>query len=398
LGAVALAIGSLGVVTAAGAPGAAAAAKPVKIVLLAETQGESTAAVPYYANGAQLAAKDLGSKVEYTRIPAPLSPAQAQTALLQALDQHPDAIIGLPAASQVIALSSTISQSGVPFFALTSSKDILKSGPNGAPNLYSIRPLADDTAISVANYVTKELGKKKIGLVCVQNAVGTDSCNDVRTPISANGAKIVAERTNSTTATDLTDVALGMKDADAILDFNFPNPLGVLANQLVQNGVDVPHVATISAGVEATAGVVKGEALKNLRGVDECAPQTDKSAGAKKFLAAYRAAYNQDPIYSAVEVSDVMHMIVAAAQKAGSTSPAKLLKAIDAMTYKGVCATYHPDAGNVLVHTAGLMRWDDNGVEHVVKALRFPPIGTPGSSVTGSTPTTTSAPPSSAGG
>jgi branched-chain amino acid transport system substrate-binding protein len=295
----------------------------------------------------------------------------------------------------VIALSSTIKQSNVPFFALTSSKDIIKSGTNGSPNLFSVRPLADDTAIAVANYVTKDLGKKQIGLVCVQNAVGTDSCNDVRTPIQNNGAKIVAERTNSTTATDLTDVAVAMKDADAVLDFNFPNPLGVLANQLVQNGVNVPHVATISAGVEATAGVVKGDALKNLRGVDECAPQTDKSAGAKKFLKAYRAAYNADPIYSAVEVSDVMHMIVAAADKAGSTSPAKLLKTIDSMTYKGVCATYKADAGNVLVHTAGLMRWDDNAVEHQVKALSFPPIGTPGSAITGPTAGTSGTPSSS---
>ena len=56
---------------AAGAPVAAAATKPVKvkIVLLAETQGESTAAVPYYADGASLAADELGSKVEYSRIP-----------------------------------------------------------------------------------------------------------------------------------------------------------------------------------------------------------------------------------------------------------------------------------------------------------------------------------------
>ncbi|HZP27615.1 MAG TPA: ABC transporter substrate-binding protein, partial [Acidimicrobiia bacterium] len=304
---------------------------------------------------------------------------------------------GLPAASQVIPLSATIKQAGIPFFALTSSKDIVKDGPSGAPNLFSVRPLADETAVAVANYVTKDLGKKKIGLVCVQNAVGTDSCNDVRAPIANNGAKIVAERTNSTTATDLTDIALAMKDTDAVLDFNFPNPLGVLANQLVQNGVDVPHVATISAGVEATAGVVKGEALKNLRGVDECAPQTDKSPAAKKFLAAYRAAYGAYPIYSAVEVSDVMHLIVAAAAKAGSTSPNKLLKAIDGMTYKGVCATYHPDAGNVLTHTAGLMRWDANGLEHQVKLLKFPPVGAPDSTVTtsGSTPTTTTATPSS---
>ena len=230
--------------------------------------------------------------------------------------------------------------------------------------------------------MTKTLKAKKIGLVCVQNAFGTDSCNAVRKPISDAGARIVAERTNSTTATDMTDVAVAMKDADAVLDFNFPNPLGVLANQLVENGVNAPHLATASAGVEANAKVVKGDALANLRGVDECAPQTDKSPQAKKFLAAYRAANSADPIYSAAETYDMVHLIVAAAEKAGSTEPAKLLKAVDGLTYKGVCGTYHPDAGNVLLHTAGLMKWDANAVEHVVRAFNFPPVGAPGSTAT----------------
>src|SRR4029078_12535511 len=96
------------------------------------------------------------------------------------------------------------------------------SGTNGSPNLFSVRPLADDTAIAVANYVTKDLGKKQIGLVCVQNAVGNERCNDVRTPIQNNGAKIVAERTNSTTATDLTDVAVATQDTHAVLGINAP--------------------------------------------------------------------------------------------------------------------------------------------------------------------------------
>ena len=390
-------VGALAVTSAAvtAAP-SGAASKPVnvKIVLLAETQGESTAAVPYYANGASLAAKELGSKVTYSRIPAPLSPAAAQTALLQALDQKPDAIIGLPAASQVIPLSQTISQSGIPFFALTSADQILKGGPNGAPNLYSIRPLANDAAVAVANYVTKTLKAKKIGLVCVQNAFGTDSCNAVRKPITAAGASIVAERTNSTTATDLTDVAVAMKDADAVIDFNFPNPLGVLANQLVENGVDKPHLATASAGVEASAKAVTGKALSNLRGVDECAPQTDKAPAAKKFLAAYRSAYGADPIYSAAEAYDMVHLVAAAAQKAGSTDPAKLRAAVNGLTYKGVCGTYHPDAGNVLLHSAALMRWDANGVEHVVQPFTFPPSGATAATTTTVVPTTvpTSAP------
>src|SRR4051812_28042505 len=108
------AIAALAAIPLAGVAGAAKAAPTVKIILLAETKGESSAAVPYYADGATLAAEELGSKVDVMRIPAPLTPAAAQTALLQALDQKPNLIIGFPAGSQVTAVSPTIKSSGVP--------------------------------------------------------------------------------------------------------------------------------------------------------------------------------------------------------------------------------------------------------------------------------------------
>jgi branched-chain amino acid transport system substrate-binding protein len=320
-----------------------------------------------------------------------LTPAQAQTALLQALDQHPDVIIGLPAASQVIALSPTIAQSGIPFFAMTSGSQILRGGPNGAPNLFSIRPLATDTAVAVANYIIKSLKAKKVGLVCVQNALGTDSCAAVRPVFKAAGVQIAADVSNSTTATDMTDVAIAMKGTDAVLDFNFPNPLGVLANQLVANGIDVPHIATSGAGVEANGGVVQGQALANLRGVDECTPQSDPSPAAKKFLKAYKAAYNETPIYSAAEIYDMVHFVYQAAQNAGSTDKTKLLKAANALTYKGVCATYHPDQGGVLVHAAAFAKWNPSGLELTDRVLTFPPVGAAGSTAT-TNPTSTTIP------
>ena len=87
----------------------------VKIVLLAETTGESSQAVPYYDNGAKMAAEELGSKVEYSRIPAPVAPAGAENAFQQARDQNPNAIIGFPASSQGIAVSESIKSAGIPF-------------------------------------------------------------------------------------------------------------------------------------------------------------------------------------------------------------------------------------------------------------------------------------------
>ena len=344
--------------------GVSAAAKNVKIkvLLLAETKGESVNAVQYYDNGAQLAAKELGaSKVEYTRIAAPLVPAQAQTALLQGIDQKPDVIIGLPASSQVIPLSQTISQSGIPFFALSTAIQTVNGGPNGAANLFLIRPLSTDVAVAEANYTTKDLKAKKVGLVCVQNAFGTDSCNAARPVITANGSTIAVERTNSISATDLTDIAVAMKNVDAVLDFNFPNPLGVLANQLVQNGVTVPHVDGASAGIEVNAKVVQGDALSHFSGVDDCVPTDDKASAAKKFNKAYQKAYNEPPIYSAAEAYDAVKLAYAAAQKAGSTDSAKMQKAIRKISYTGACGAYKADSGNILLHTSYITTWTPAG-------------------------------------
>src|SRR5438034_11600341 len=71
-----LALGASAIATGAGA-GAAKKAPQVKVILLAETKGESSFAVPYYADGMQMAADELGSKVSFQRIAAPLTPDAA---------------------------------------------------------------------------------------------------------------------------------------------------------------------------------------------------------------------------------------------------------------------------------------------------------------------------------
>jgi ABC-type branched-subunit amino acid transport system substrate-binding protein len=174
--AMSLALG-LGVVTS-GATGVAAAKPPqVKVILLAETTGESSFAVPYYADGMGMAADELGSKVSFSRIPAPLTPDAAQTALLQAIDQKPNVLVGFPASSQIVALSSQIESSGIPFFALSSGEQLVANGPSGTANLFLIRPVDTLIAKAEADYAIKDLKAKKIGLECVENATGVNGCN-----------------------------------------------------------------------------------------------------------------------------------------------------------------------------------------------------------------------------
>jgi branched-chain amino acid transport system substrate-binding protein len=391
-----LAVGVAASVIAATESSAVGAAKTptVKIILLAETTGESSAAVPYYDNGAKMAAAELGAKVEYTRIPAPLTPAGAENAFQQARDQNPNAIIGFPASSQGIAVSESIKNAGIPFFSLSSGEQLVKNGPNGAKNLFLIRPIDTLSATAQAQYAIDTLKKKKIGLACVDNATGVNGCAAAKKVIQAKkGVSIIAERTNSTMATDLTDQATAMKGSDAILDYNFPNPLGVMSNQLVDNDINVPHIDGASAGIIAAGGVVKDKAATNLKGTDDCVPTADKTSNVKKWVSDYQSKYGSPPIYSAAQAYDMVKLIAAAAKKAGSVSPAKLTTAIASISYDGICASYKTDDLNVLQHNANIVKFDSQGKESIAKPLSFPPGANPG--VVTETTTTTAAPPPS---
>ena len=139
-----------------------------------------------------MAAEELGSKVEYSRIPAPVAPAGAENAFQQARDQNPNAIIGFPASSQGIAVSESIKSAGIPFFTLSSGEQLVKNGPNGAKNLFLIRPVDTLEFTAQAQYAVDTLKKKKIGLVCVDNATGVNGCNAARKVIQAKqGVQIV---------------------------------------------------------------------------------------------------------------------------------------------------------------------------------------------------------------
>jgi branched-chain amino acid transport system substrate-binding protein len=375
-----------------GTAGAAKKAPQVKIILLAETKGESSFAVPYYADGGTLAAEELGSKVSLTRIPAPLSPAAAQTALLQAIDQKPDLIIGFPSSAQIIAVQPTIQSSGIPTLGLSSGEQTVANGPYGAKNLYLIRPVDTNIAKAETEYTINTLKAKKIGLECVDNATGVNGCNAAKKVISSSkGVTVVAERTNSTTATDLTEQARAMQGADVVLDFNFPNPLGVMSNQLVQNGVNVPHVDGASASLIANGGVVKNEAATNLKGVDDCVPfaQTDKRS--KKFTADFNAKFGYNPVYSAAQVYDMLYFAADIAKKQGSVSPKAILKGLATQSYSGICADYKGDSIQVLQHSADIVKFDSAGTESIEKQLTFAPGQLPFTVVT-TVPTTTVAP------
>jgi branched-chain amino acid transport system substrate-binding protein len=360
------------------AAGGGGGGQPVQLVLLAETTGESAQAQPDYANGAELAVDNLRGKVDVTRIPAPLAASGAENALLQAVDARPAGIIGFPASSQLVPLGGRIGQEGIPFISLSASEEAQKGGPSGADNLFLVRPLNALIAREEANYVAGLKPKpKRVGLLCVENPFGTGGCAEAKRVLEQKRIDVSVERTNASTATDLTEQALAMEDVDVVMDFNFPNPLAVFAKQLIDNGIDIPHVDGASAGISVQAGAITGKAATNLTGVDDCVPTLDKRGKVKRWVRQYRDKFDADPLYNAAESYDAVQMFYAAVQQAGSTDPAAVIEALRSLEYNGICTTYKTDDTNVLNHAADLIKFDANGKKRIVKHFTLGELAAP---------------------
>ena len=364
--------------------------QPMKIVLLAEKKGESPAAIPNFFDGASLAISDLNAKggvggrpVDMKTIPAPLDPARAENALLQAFDEKPAGIIGLPASAQVVPLAPKITAGGVPVILLSAAGTAFKGAQAQGSWAFSIRPRNSGVAADVGRFVMGDLNAKKVGLICVNNPFGTTGCDAAEKIVKDKGGEIVARRTNEASATDLTEQVLAMKGADAVIDFNFPNPLGVVANQLVQNGIKAKHADGASSGLAVASGSVKGEAATNLYGVDDCVPTEDSRAVATEFTKAFKAKNAYDPDYAAAEAYDSVMLLAEAVKHARSTDPTKIAAALRVLTYEGLCdPSYKSDSEQILHHQSFFLTFTADGERRVVRRFTVPDPGTSPSTTT----------------
>ena len=199
----------------------------------------------------------------------------------------------------------------------------------------------------MADYACGTLKVKRIGLSLVNTSFGPTAEQAVNAALKDYpNCKVVSVQTNSAMATDMTQQALAFKnaDVDAILSANFPNPVGVLVNQLGQNGVTVPFLGGATLNIAKDSGAI--QPASNLIVVDDCVPDLGKSKTEKKFTKDFQAAYGYPPNYASAQVYDAFHMAANAVQTAGH-DPLKIIKALAGTNYDGVC-DYQNDKNNVL--------------------------------------------------
>ena len=367
--------------TAAGGGDSCKFDKSMKIIALVEKPPEGPNAIPDFDEGFQLALDDIGGtvcgqKLEYSRIPAsPTDGNQAKNAYLQALDQKPTINVGIPSGTPILSVAPEVAKAQIPFIYFSVTPQAFVGAANGVGSEWGfiLRPRNTGIAQIQVDYITKDLGKKNIGLLCANIAFGTQGCDAAAKAIEANGAKVVGREVNETTDTDLTAkvIALKNKNPDGILAFTFPNNLAVFYNQAADNGLNVPIFGGSSAGL--IVGTVKSNARANVWGTDDCVPASD--AATKDWVAKYEKKFNKKMSgsgYAIAEAYDSIGMAVQAAKTANSLDPKKIADQLRSQTYKGICETYKADPGQGLHHTTHVVQFDANGIAQSKKKLEVP--------------------------
>ncbi len=315
-------------------------AGPVKVVFLWEVKGESDVAVDDYNNGAVLAVEQInaaggidGRKIETTRISTSVfDMAKANAAYLKALDEKPTAILGFTAPPQISSAVANITRGRVPLIAPTVGGDVLRFGADGGSEFTWLMDFEAASSNAAVDYMTGELGLKKIALMGDNADYGQEGIKAATKALDDAGLEPTTVQSFPPDASDVTRQVLAVKSSapDGLLNVAYPNPLAVQLKQSVQNGVAVPTFSFGSSPFVVNFKMATGNALKDFYGVEACNFLAAEQANAKKFAADYAKRFPDagPPAYFAGYTYDMVHIVKAAIEKAGSSDPVKVNDAL----------------------------------------------------------------------
>jgi branched-chain amino acid transport system substrate-binding protein len=353
---------------------------PVKIIGLWEVKGESTNAIANFEDAAQFVVAEInaaggigGQPIQYQRIKMPLDAAGFEQATLQAIDAKPNAMIGFVSSNQIIAEAPKIKDAKIPVITETAAPQIFLNctgtGCVGNDYVFVGRPDNAKQANVTAQFAIDTFHPKTAALQCVNTAFGAASCTAYHAVLDPAGVKVVAEEKNETSDTDFSAQVLAIKEAnpDVVLDAQFPNPLVPFANQLIENGVKVPHLDGSSSGLAMASGNVSADAAGQLYGLDDCVPALEKP----DFSAKFKAKYGYDANYQVGETYDLFYTVKAAIEQAGSADPTAIQQALKTANYTGVCGTFKTDAANAMNHKTVVLSYK-GGTPKIEKTVTLP--------------------------
>ncbi|APC09002.1 ABC transporter substrate-binding protein [Neomoorella thermoacetica] len=238
------------------------------------------------------------------------------------------AIIGPPVSNIGIALAPIAENTKVSILgSFIDERATTKN--NGKPWGYNflIQPSSVQQAQIMAGYTMDKLNLKKIGVLYNQaNAYSVSLAKPFVDYVKAHGGQIVSEQTYKTTDKDYkTQLAeIQAAGAEAIYLPNYIQENVLAVQQARQMGISVPIVGALDFAPPFAK--LAGDAANDIYFPNNIAAEDPQI---REVAAAYKAAYNDDPLNKAFIGYDSILVIADAIKRAGAPDPVKVHDALE---------------------------------------------------------------------
>jgi branched-chain amino acid transport system substrate-binding protein len=290
-------------------------------------------------------------------------------------------IVGLPSNTQFGPLKPQIDRARIPVVAVSPISDAARfGGPEGSEFLWTMMPPSVASAGLAARFLVEELGATRIGFMATNEQLGETGLAAAEAALEELDLAPVVTRQHEPDATDLTGDILEMesRNVDAIFDWDYPNPLAAVLNQMQQNGLDVPLIAGESTPIVVDNELVTGDAIGQLHSIGGCFPSAEGAPPVlQEFRQRYLDAYGAEPNGVATHAYDAIYVIKAAVEAAGSVDPAAINEALaDVRVTEDVACQpeYQADGSHSLAHTLNVVAYEPDTSRSIQKTYEVDPL------------------------
>jgi branched-chain amino acid transport system substrate-binding protein len=292
-------------------------------------------------------------------------PEEAQTVVTKLITRdRVVAVLGEVASSRTLAAAPVAQQNKIPMITPSSTNPRVTEIGDYIFRVCFIDPFQ---GLVMAKFATNTLKVKNVAILRdIKNDYSVGLADVFVENIKQMGGTIVSDESYSEGDTDFSAqlTAIKAKRPEAIFAPGYYTEVGLIARQAKQLGINVPLLGG-DGWDSPRLWEIGGEAL-NGSYFSNHSSMDDPSPVIQKFVADYRAKFNETPDSLAAMAYDAANILFDSIRRAGSTEPASLRDAIaQTKAFPGVTGMITLDANRNAVKPAVILRVNDGKLEFV---------------------------------
>ena len=248
-------------------------------------------------------------------------PKVGTTVAQKLVDDKVAGVVGHLNSGVTIPASAIYNQAGIPMISGSATNPKLTE--QGFKNVFRVVGRDDQQGPAIASYLASEKKPKVVAVIDDATSYGEGIANEVEKTLKAANIKVLPREKGTDKTTDWKAVLTKLRGQKP--DAVFYGGMDATGGPLLKQGRELGIKAVFSFGDGSCTEKMTELAGKAAEGLLCSQAGIPPQAASKKFLDAYKKAFNTDPILYAPFTYDAANMLIEAMKKADSADPQKYL-------------------------------------------------------------------------